>query len=110
VSRGTVDPDGAWSYHSSMAASDAVRAFRERFTGVRDAERNGARRSCDDERLAECLELHGLALWMDVERAMRDAGAARPEDVVAEVNRRRLAGSPMPSSLAERARARRVAP
>ena len=39
--------------------------------------------------------------------AMRDAGVDRPEDVVEEVNRRRLAASPMPPSLSDLWRARR---
>ncbi len=93
-----------------MTASAAVREFRARFEGVGEAERGDERTASEAARFLECLELHGLALWMDIERAMRDTGAARPEDVVDEVNRRRLAASPMPPSLAERARARRPAP
>jgi hypothetical protein len=41
---------------------------------------------------------------MDLERAARDLGTSRPEDVIAEVNRRRLASSPMPEPLAARKR------
>jgi hypothetical protein len=83
----------------------AVARFRERFRSVAGADRADAHAAAPtaSDRVAECLELHGLALWMDIERAMRDLGASRPEDVLDEVNRRRLAASPMPPSLREHA-------
>jgi hypothetical protein len=76
-----------------MPTPRSVAAFRERFRGVGAADRAEARGGSAEHRMTECLELHGLALWMDLERVMREQGAARPEDVVAEVNRRRLAVS-----------------
>lgn len=91
-----------------MSVSAAVARFRARFEGVGAADRaDEAVAATADERLAECLELHGLALWMDIERVMRETGALTPEDAVEEVNRRRLAASPMPPplrSIAGRAR------
>lgn len=89
-----------------MPPSRAVAEFRARFRPEGAAERD-ERAATPDQRLREALELHGLALWMDIERAMRDLGAELPEQVVDEVNRRRLASSPMPEPLAQRWRALR---
>jgi hypothetical protein len=86
--------------------SQSVAEFRSRFDGVDAADRADERIATADGRIAACLELHGLALWMDIERAMRERGTARAEDVLDEVNQRRLAASPMPPSLRDRWRGR----
>jgi hypothetical protein len=53
--------------------------------------------------LAESLRLHGLALVMDVERAKRDVPEGTSDtEILALVNERRRASSPIPPSLAER--------
>jgi hypothetical protein len=83
-----------------MSVPAAVARFRARFHGVGAADRaDETMEASIDARLTECLELHGLALWMDIERVMRETGARTPEDAVDEANRRRLAASPMPPSL-----------
>lgn len=87
-----------------------VRAFRARFDGVAADERAERRPVAqdDDARFRACLELHALALWQDIERVRAELGDVPGAEVASEVNRRRLASSPIPPSLAERARKHRA--
>ena len=89
-----------------MGKRDAVERFRARFAGVPEAERAEDLPGTPDERLRASLALHGLAVWQDLERVMRERGDADPSAVVDEVNRRRLEASPMPVALRARWRAR----
>lgn len=66
-----------------------------------------ARDERDDGWLLTALELSGLALWQDIERVRAELSDASDDAVIAEVDRRRLASSPLPPSLAELWRARR---
>ncbi|MSP62523.1 MAG: hypothetical protein EXR72_19765 [Myxococcales bacterium] len=81
-----------------------VRAFRARFAGVAAAERSDRGPTSPEERLQRCLELHGFNLQLALQRVMARLGTEDPAAAVAELNRERLARSPMPRSLAERAR------
>jgi hypothetical protein len=91
----------------AMTTPRAVAAFRARFAEVAEAERAERAAASPQERLREALELHALALQMDLDRAIEDLGADRLAEAIAETNRRRLAASPMPEPLAVRWRALR---
>ena len=93
-----------------MGKRDAVEQFRARFAGVAQAERAEELPGTPDERLRASLALHGLALWQDLERVMRERGDANPNAAVDEVNRRRLEASPMPVALRARWRAKKELP
>ena len=76
----------------------AVDRFRARFRELDEA-RRAAPRATPDERIREALALHGFNLLLAIDQVRNQLEAAGEEAVLAEVNRRRLASSPMPRSL-----------
>lgn len=84
-----------------------MRAFRARFDALDESPEVDPR---EDGWFLAALELHGLALWQDFERVRAELPGASTDAVIAEVNLRRLASSPLPPSLAELWRARHERP
>lgn len=78
---------------------DAVERFRARFCGV---ETDSRAYSTPDERMRAAFELHAFNLLLTIDKVRNQLGDADEAAVIDEVNRRRLAGSPMPLPLCRR--------
>lgn len=77
----------------------AAERFRARFEHHARAERQ----SSADERIHAALDLHAFNLLLTIDRVRNRMEGAGEAAIIEEVNRRRLASSPLPQPLAGRA-------
>jgi hypothetical protein len=79
----------------------AVDRFRARFAGIADEERIARRQASPtpDDRVRAAIELDAFNIALAIEKVTNELGTDDREIVLAEVNRRRLASSPMPQPL-----------
>jgi len=87
--------------------AEALRRFRARFDGVAEAERADEEHDAPtpEIRMLRVLELHGLALAMEIEQARARLGTTLPDRIASEVDRRWIDEAPVPVALAARWRA-----
>src|SRR5262245_43538483 len=85
-------------------AGEKLLAFRKRFEGVEDADRADADRDAPTRelRLLCALQLHDVAVALEIARARMKLGPAPDEEILAEVNRSWVDTAPIPVSLGER--------
>lgn len=83
---------------------EKVLAFRRRFEGIGEADRADEDRDAPtpEIRLQRALQLHDLAVALEISRARTRLGLASDPEIVAEVNRRWVESAAMPISLRER--------
>lgn len=82
--------------------ADEVERFRARFRGVERQQPTGSQGTAD-ERLRVALDLHAFNLLLTIDKVRSLIGDVGEAVILEEVNRRRLASSPMPKALRTRA-------